>query len=388
MRIIFVLPGISERPIGGFAVVYEHASRLQARGHQVSVIHSRRWLGRESFAWRALSDLHARIRRPSPDIGWYALHPGVHVRVERTLAPQNVPDADAVIATSWQTAQYVHDYPSRKGRKYYLIQHFESWSGVRDAVEATWRLPLRKIVVSKWLAEIAARFGQSSMTAYVPNGIDLESFRVDIAPEARDPLTVLWSYHPAKWKGPADGMQALEIARASSSVTACAFGVYPRPRSLPGWIEYRQSPSKIELVALYNAASIFAHSSLSEGFGLPPAEAMACGCAVAASDSAGVRDFAIDGVTAILSAPANPESLARSIVELATNQARRLRIAEAGRRHVQQFTWDAASRRLELVLRADSEPNRAQGNDCASSDQQDRSDQDNEPEGDVARDVE
>ena len=37
------------------------------------------------------------------------------------------------------------------GRRFYLIQHFEDWSGDRDQVLRTWRLPMHKIVISRWL---------------------------------------------------------------------------------------------------------------------------------------------------------------------------------------------------------------------------------------------
>src|SRR5437588_7005208 len=42
MRINFLLPGYAWRPSGGFRVVYQHANRLAARGHLVTVIHPRR----------------------------------------------------------------------------------------------------------------------------------------------------------------------------------------------------------------------------------------------------------------------------------------------------------------------------------------------------------
>jgi hypothetical protein len=41
MRVVFLLPRFSRRPIGGFRVVYEYARRLGARGHTVTVVHPR-----------------------------------------------------------------------------------------------------------------------------------------------------------------------------------------------------------------------------------------------------------------------------------------------------------------------------------------------------------
>ena len=77
--------------------------------------------------------------------------------------PAVLPDGDALIATAWQSAAPVAEAPDRCGRKFYFVQHYESlYHGAAAAVDATYRLPLRKIVISTWLAEImASRFGSS-----------------------------------------------------------------------------------------------------------------------------------------------------------------------------------------------------------------------------------
>ena len=41
-RVTFVLPGHGKNPIGGYKVAYEYANHLQARGHEVTVIHPTR----------------------------------------------------------------------------------------------------------------------------------------------------------------------------------------------------------------------------------------------------------------------------------------------------------------------------------------------------------
>jgi len=351
MRVTFILPGLSDRPIGGFAVVYEHASRLRAAGHEVSIVHSRRWLGTESPSWRLLAHLHAHLRNPSTAVDWYPIHTGVDMRIEPDLAKSSsIPAGDVIVATSWETAQYVHSYPPSKGRKYYLIQHFESWSGQRAAVEATWRLPLTKVVVSKWLLEIAEGFGVRDSTIYVPNGIDQEHFRTSVPPASRDRQLLAWSYHPAPWKGAREGLDAFRIVRGFRPIFVQAFGPYARPRRWPPWIWYVERPSRPALAELLNSASIFVLSSHSEGFGLPAAEAMACSCAAAAFDSGGIRDFAIDGQTALLSPAGDVEALAASITKLIEDDTLRGRLASAGRQAVNRLTWANSSRRLELAL--------------------------------------
>jgi len=42
MKITFVMPGYSLKPVGGIKVVYDYANQLASRGHEVTVLHSHR----------------------------------------------------------------------------------------------------------------------------------------------------------------------------------------------------------------------------------------------------------------------------------------------------------------------------------------------------------
>jgi glycosyltransferase involved in cell wall biosynthesis len=119
-----------------------------------------------------------------------------------------------------------------------------------------------------------------------------------------------------------------------------------RPSELPSWIEYYGRISEPELVRLYNAASIYLCSSAAEGFALPPAEAMACGCAVATTDCGGNREYAIDEETALVSAPDDFASLASNVVRLLSDEKLRVRIALAGRKRITDFTWERSTKKL------------------------------------------
>jgi len=270
-----------------------------------------------------------------------------------TLASAHIPDADVVVATSWRTAESVARYPGTKGRKHYLVQHYETWDGPESRVDATWRSPLRKIVIAEWLYQRGLSLGVDAAELFrLPNpGIDPHTFRTMQPVEGRPArVAMLWS--PAPVKGGADGVAALEAARREvPDLKAVLFGVTPRPSSLPSWIEYVHNPSRDRLVDLYNRSSVYLCPSWSEGWHLPPAEAMACGCAVVSTDIDGVRDYAHPGRTALLAAVRDVAGLAANVVRLVRDEAERVALAQAGNELISGCTTERSLDAFELCLK-------------------------------------
>jgi glycosyltransferase involved in cell wall biosynthesis len=350
VRIVFVLPRQTRAPVGGFKVVYEYANRLVDRGHRVSVVHA--WSCSPPASrlerlrgWRWASRLRGDRGRIVP---WFELDPRVELPLVPHLPLAELPAADATVATAWQTAVPVAE-ATADGGGFYLIQHFESWDDP-DAVRATWRLPLHKIVIAAWLEEMAIEMGEGERTSRVPNGLDFDRFGLDLPPGEREPrVGALISPH----KGPEDVVAALSAARRIlPDLAASAFGTRPRRAGLPEWVSYVQLPSQAALRALYNSCAIFLQASHSEGWGLPATEAMACGCALVTYDNGGSREYASDGRTALVVEPGDREGLADAVVRLAGDRELRLRLAAAGRELVGTFTWERATAELERVLQA------------------------------------
>lgn len=104
---------------------------------------------------------------------------------------------------------------------------------------------------------------------------------------------------------------------------------------LPDWVDRKGLVSNEELRDLYRAAAVLAFPSLYEGFGLPPLEAMASGCPVAASNAGSIPE--VCGTAAVLFDPLDIESIASGITDALD---RRVELAAAGAVHVQNFTWE------------------------------------------------
>lgn len=98
--------------------------------------------------------------------------------------------------------------------------------------------------------------------------------------------------------------------------------------------------SREELLRLYNRSELLVSPSLYEGFGLPAAEAMACGVPVVATTAGAFPEVIDDGVTGLLVRPADAAALADAIARLMGDAALRRRMGEAGRSRIEEhFTW-------------------------------------------------
>jgi glycosyltransferase involved in cell wall biosynthesis len=106
-----------------------------------------------------------------------------------------------------------------------------------------------------------------------------------------------------------------------------------------------------DLPALYQRATIFVSPSLSEGFGLTVAEALACECAVIASDLPAMRDIFTDGISGLTTTPGNADDLTSKILRLLSNPVLREELGCAGRKAVlQRYDWEIISRQYSALL--------------------------------------
>lgn len=101
---------------------------------------------------------------------------------------------------------------------------------------------------------------------------------------------------------------------------------------------------------IYNEAAIFIGTSWSEGWGLTVGEAMMCGAAVACTDNPGYSEMARNSETALVSPIKNSQALAENIIRLLEDDELRCRIAEAGYRNIQQFTWEASYPKFRSLI--------------------------------------
>ncbi len=106
-----------------------------------------------------------------------------------------------------------------------------------------------------------------------------------------------------------------------------------------------------DLPALMQAAEVFVYPSLYEGFGMPPIEAMACGCPVICSDRGALREV-VDDAAAIVN-PDDPRDIARQMTRLACDPEMRRNWIASGRERAKRFDWNRnAAMTLRIYERA------------------------------------
>jgi glycosyltransferase involved in cell wall biosynthesis len=106
--------------------------------------------------------------------------------------------------------------------------------------------------------------------------------------------------------------------------------------------------AEADLPAIYSACTLFVFPSLHEGFGLPAAEAMACGAPVIGSDATSLPE--VIGRADALFDPHKPDSIARLMHRILTDDDFRRSLAEHGPRQAGNFTWADSARRAWSAL--------------------------------------
>jgi glycosyltransferase involved in cell wall biosynthesis len=104
-----------------------------------------------------------------------------------------------------------------------------------------------------------------------------------------------------------------------------------------------------DLVRLYSGADCFVFPSLSEGFGFPVLEAMACGAPVVSSDRTSLPELV--GNAGLLVDPESPEQIAVQVVRVLGDPDLRARLREQGLQRAASFTWSECATRTVAAYR-------------------------------------
>lgn len=356
MRVTFVAPHAGYS--GGIRVIGMHAEGLKRRGHEVVVVS-------QPLPTLSLKDRVRLAIKGQKKPEWMSSHGGhldgtsIRHRVldrVRPVTEADVPDADIVIATWWETAEWVWRMPSSKGAKAFFIQGDESDlckdDATRERLAEAWRLPMTKLAVAGWLVEIGRTRCPGQAIALVPNAVDLARFRAEPRGKQAVP-TVGLIYSNAHLKGTDIMLGAYELARKQvPALRLVAFGDSPADGgpAWPGDVPFEVRPAQDRIPALYASCDAWLFGTRREGFGLPILEAMACRTPVIGTP-AGAAPELIGRGGGILVREEDPADMAAAIVRVAgMGEAEWRAMSDAAYRIASSYSWDDATAQFEAVL--------------------------------------
>jgi len=354
MRVTFVNP--NDHMAGGNRVVSIYADRMARRGHKVVVVSG---AFRRLSRWQKLRSLIAGRGWPKkhePEPSYFKGLP-IEFRTLETQRPvvdSDVPDADIIVATWWETAEWINALNAKKGAKAYLVQHHEVFPHLPvERSRATYRLPFQKIVISRWLEEIMKEQYGDESAILIPNSVDTDQFFA--FDRSKQPIpTVGFVYSKAEFKGADVIVKALEQVRAQlPKFRVVAFGAeYPSADlPLPDWIEYHYRPPQDQIRLLYGQCDVWLCGSRSEGFYLPMLEAMACRCPVVSTRVGGPIDNIRDSVNGFLVGIEDSTGLAEGMLKvLRLSEDEWHQMSAAALATAMRYSWDDATDRLEKSL--------------------------------------
>jgi glycosyltransferase involved in cell wall biosynthesis len=354
MKIIFVCAPFNMT--GGNRVIAIYARFLQSFGHDVLLVAPPHSLA-QGFLSRLLRKLRmpplaARSSRPSHmdsiDV------PIKLLNRPRKVRESDVPDADVIVATWWETAEFILPMPPTKGRKVYFVQHHEAFDGMpSDRVAATYRSPMQKVVVAEWLIKAIEQDGNRASVRVVPNAVDKTLFfATPRAKRQRPRLGTLFS--ETAFKGFDTTLDVIARVRAvMPDLEVVAFGELApdKYKSRVDGIRLTVRPDQESLRDIYTSCDVWLCCSTSEGFNLVAMEAMACRTPVVSTRTGWPAEAIVDGLNGALAEVGEAESLAAAVLSiLRSSDADWSALSEGAARTVADSSWERSARLFEAAL--------------------------------------
>ena len=330
MTITVILPFVNLT--GGIRVMFDYANWLHDRGHRVTVVYPC-WPYRFQYTRKQQWGEFQKHRRAGGNVPWYDVR--CDVRCVPWIHSRFIPSADVVIATAWPTVRDVARLPRRCGIKVHIVMHHESGTGPESQVESIYRFDFFRIAFSRATAAgIEERFG-CRIDSVVPNGVNPAVFFRD--GDCRDD-SVLFLYHPDPRKGAVDGLEALSRLRERvPSMRVHAVGTV-RPTTWPESLPFEFHPADALLRRAYSTSAVLLYPSRYEGFGLPPLEAMACGCPSVMTRVGAVPEYATHGVNGFLVDAGDVDAMVHWLARALTDVPMRNEVAAEGLRTAERYS--------------------------------------------------
>ncbi|MGI9626644.1 MAG: glycosyltransferase family 4 protein [Longimicrobiales bacterium] len=360
LRILVVnwLDGKNPQAGGAETHLHEVFGRLAKKGHQVTVLCSG-WSGAPT---REVVDGLEVLRSGTR----YSFSLTAPARYRKELAGR---DFDIVVEDLNKVPLFTR-YWARGRRHVALVHHLFGSTAFQEAgpvlAGATWLMerPLPRVlrgipciaVSESTKSDLIQRGLNGDLITVIPNGVDLGRNSEPKAPT----FTVLYVGRLKRYKRVDLLLRAVaSLIKRGADVDALIVGRGDdRPRleklarrlELGGALTFAGFVSEAEKRRLFARAWVHVYSSPKEGWGISNLEAAAAGTASVSSDSPGLRETVIDGVTGFLVEHGNVDQLADRVALLADPETRD-KMGSAARSFAEGYAWERVSDAFEAEFR-------------------------------------
>ncbi len=327
LRISYLVPDTEIS--GGNRVTLMQSDALIARGHQVRLVTT----GASPLAWR------------SSQAEWLYVD---------NFYQYDASQDDFVVGTFWLTLKPAWEIAHE--RAVHLCQGYEglisAYASIRPEIEAAYRLPLPKLVVSKSLIPICQQFTDD--VTYIGQIVDEEFYRPR-TPLENDPLRVLLTgQSQADLRGIHEGYGAAAHARwfhQKFDLVRVSPWAPSREEPLDAVQEFHVALTTGEMTRLMHSCDVLiAPNHREEGFGLPAAEALASGIPTVMTSIPSYLSFDDTHDYALFAPEENAVELGEKLIELLSDATLRGRLRKRGREVAEQWHSPRVGERLEAFF--------------------------------------
>jgi len=338
MRIAFILPGSGRS--GGIRNSVVAANQLLARGHHIRIFY-RKQPNTLRLMFRSLRN---RILYPGR-YSWLEVFRGTKIGFHDIGECEFTPD-ETIVAVGFECSTILSALKSIGNPKVQYLRGMTFW--IPEEVERALSFDIPKIVLSSHDRDYIESYSSGSLVEVIPNAVHQYEYYPDNTEKERTGVGTIYSSHPAK--DPDTILAILDKLREDlPHIPQYVFSAGCKPKGIPRK-NYVRFPSVPKARGIYSRCAVWVLASLSEGFGMPILEAMACGCAVVATDCGGPRDIITDGENGFLVKVGDVDGIVRRVEQLLNDQILRERFVRKSQETVNSFSWENSIGKLEEVL--------------------------------------
>lgn len=354
MKITFILPELTLN--GGIRVVFEYTRELISLGHEVNLI------AKKPRSPRIIDIIRGRQKfdfnsKKLPEF-CRALENNIKLTSSRkALSHSDLPNADFLVSTWWETVEWTKNFPKEKGLPVHLMQGYEMFPWLsRERVSNAYEQNNIKISVSEWVAKkVEENHGRIS-SAVIHNAVDTEKF-VYVENRNNDITRVGFIYSKPLFKNSKLILEISEILkRRNFPFELKTFHSDNMDREFSSLLEVNENyrPSQKDIVSIYQSCDLWIFPSLEEGFGLPILEAFSCGTPVIATHAGAAPQLIQNEINGYLRNP-DPHAFADAIMLHASlEESKKTDMGRAARESAESWTWnDAASKFVDTLNKVD-----------------------------------